>query len=106
MAMTERHPVEYAQQVERVQLVSAFLPSLLLGEYAPHDESDPGGMNMLDVRSGSWHEGCLAAVEADAERPRSGCAQGLASASCRRTRSWDASARTGSGGTGGARTAA
>lgn len=70
MAMTERHPVEYAQQVERVQLVSAFLPSLLLGEYAPHDESDPGGMNMLDVRSGSWHEGCLAAVEADAERLR------------------------------------
>jgi xylulokinase len=41
-------------QTERISLVSSFLASLFVQEYAPIDVSDGSGMNLLNIRSKEW----------------------------------------------------
>ena len=55
----QRHPQEYTQ-TSRISLVSSFLASLFLGAVAPIDISDACGMNLWDVKAGSWHQTLLA----------------------------------------------
>ena len=47
-------PDAYAD-TERIGLVSSFMASLLIGDYAPIDWSDGSGMNLLDIRRKRWH---------------------------------------------------
>jgi len=44
---------------QQISLVSSFGASLMLGAYAPIDESDGSGMNLMDLRSRKWSPTCL-----------------------------------------------
>lgn len=44
---------------ERISLVSNFMASLFIGDYAPIDLSDGSGMNLLDIWKREWSEKCL-----------------------------------------------
>ena len=46
-------PERYAQTV-RVHLVSSFLCSVLIGKDAPIDSGDGAGMNLLNLKTGTW----------------------------------------------------
>ena len=39
--------------------MSSFAASLFIGDYAPIDESDGSGMNLLDIRRKQWSQKCL-----------------------------------------------
>jgi len=67
MKIANKTPEIY-QQTERIQLISNFLASLLLGEYAPIDLSDGSGMNLLDIRQHKWSNVCLNACGNDLEK--------------------------------------
>ena len=56
--VAQRTPDVY-HQTERIQLLSNFLASVLLGDYAPIDLSDGSGMNLLDLRRHAWSDKCL-----------------------------------------------
>ncbi|MDR1498505.1 MAG: carbohydrate kinase [Puniceicoccales bacterium] len=56
-------PEAYAATV-RIHLVSSFLASVLIGGDAPVDRGDGAGMNLLNLRTGTWD-----AVIADATAP-------------------------------------
>jgi xylulokinase len=56
-----QRPEAYAE-TDRIALVSSFLPSILIGGYAPIDASDGSGMNLLDIKAGDWAPAALEAT--------------------------------------------
>lgn len=67
MKIAKKTPEIY-EQTERIQLISNFLTSILLGDYAPIDLSDGSGMNLLDIRQHKWSKECLNACGKDLEK--------------------------------------
>jgi len=62
--VAKRQPRVY-DSTERIALVSSFLCSLLIGDYAPIDYSDGSGMNLLDIRRKRWAPEVLRATARD-----------------------------------------
>lgn len=50
-----KYPDAY-QKTARISLVSSFLASVFLGKVAPLDIGDVCGMNLWDIKSGSWNQ--------------------------------------------------
>ncbi|KAL8901957.1 MAG: hypothetical protein Q9192_000258 [Flavoplaca navasiana] len=53
-----KYPAKY-QETSRISLVSSFLASIFLGKVAPFDISDVCGMNLWDIKAGTWNERLL-----------------------------------------------
>ncbi|CAF1148477.1 unnamed protein product [Adineta steineri] len=66
MKMSRTTPEIY-EQTERIQLLSNFLASILLGDYAPIDLSDGSRMNLFDIRQRKWSKDCLNICAKDLE---------------------------------------
>jgi len=62
----EKYPAAY-QDTERISLVSSFVASLFLGDYAPIDWSDGSGMNLLNIETKEWSLKALEAVTSPTE---------------------------------------
>lgn len=59
-------PEVYAN-TERIALVSSFVASLMIGDYAPIDRSDGSGMNMMNIYTSTWSEKALKSIGGDAD---------------------------------------
>lgn len=59
--VARRTPDVYAQ-TKHIRLISAFLPSVLVGSLVPTDASDASGMTLMDIRTRTWSEDCLTAT--------------------------------------------
>lgn len=53
-----KYPEKYAKTA-RINLVSSWLATIFLGKFAPFDISDVCGMNLWDVKNGTWNEKAL-----------------------------------------------
>ena len=54
----ETQPDVY-HDTERISLVSSFVASLLIGEYACIDHTDGAGMNLMDIKERIWSQKVL-----------------------------------------------
>ena len=57
----QKKPKEFHNS-ERISLVSSAFASILLGNYAPIDHSDGSGMNILNIKTGTWSQKALKAT--------------------------------------------
>ncbi|KAM7279821.1 hypothetical protein ACFE04_006955 [Oxalis oulophora] len=57
----ETHPDVY-RDTERISLVSSFMASVLIGDYACIDQTDGAGMNLMDIKSRTWSKLALEAT--------------------------------------------
>ncbi|KAI8611878.1 hypothetical protein BC830DRAFT_1045643, partial [Chytriomyces sp. MP71] len=64
----DTHRDEFAV-CERISLISSFIPSLLLGTYAPIDYTDGSGMNLLDLDTKQWHPTLLDSIAGPRHTP-------------------------------------
>lgn len=64
MKFVHEHPDCYAD-TERISLISSYMCSLLLGDYAAIDTSDGSGMNLLDLAAQDWSQELLDVVAPD-----------------------------------------
>ena len=46
-------------ETERISLISSFLASLFIGDYAPIEFGDGSGMNMLNIHEKTWDQNIL-----------------------------------------------
>ncbi len=60
----QTQPQAYAATA-RIGLVSSFVASLLIGDFAPIDVSDGSGMNLMDIRRKDWSPEALRATAPD-----------------------------------------
>ena len=49
-----KHSLKEYESTERISLVSSFLASLFIQDYAPIDVSDGSGMNLLNIHTKKW----------------------------------------------------
>ncbi len=54
IAKISQQQAEAYANTERIALVSSFMASLFVGDYAPIDTADGSGMNLMDIRSKTW----------------------------------------------------
>ncbi|XP_044474527.1 xylulose kinase 2-like [Mangifera indica] len=59
---------EVYENTEKISLVSSFMASLLIGDYACIDETDGAGMNLMDVKQRAWSKIALEATAPDLEK--------------------------------------
>ena len=52
--------------------MSSFAASLFIGDYAPIDDSDGSGMNLLDIRRRDWSDLCLDVSHGQWQTPSTG----------------------------------
>ena len=63
----KQDPGDYAKTAH-ITLISAFMTSLLVGRTAPLDAGDGYGMNLADIRSGTWSPAATEATAPDLEK--------------------------------------
>jgi xylulokinase len=63
----KEHPGDYEKTVH-ITLISAFLSSLLIGRTAPVDAGDGFGMNLADIRSGTWSPAAMKATAPELDK--------------------------------------
>lgn len=63
----ETQPEVY-QKTERISLVSSFMASLLIGEYACIDQTDGAGMNLMNIKQRAWSKIALEATAPGLEK--------------------------------------
>ncbi|KAF2717629.1 putative D-Xylulose kinase [Polychaeton citri CBS 116435] len=63
-----KYPDHY-EKTGRISLVSSFLASIFLGDVAPIDIGDVGGMNLWDIHAGDWEEELLALAAGGKGKP-------------------------------------
>ncbi len=56
---------EAYQETAHMALVSSFMASIIAGKIAPIDQGDGAGMNLMDIRSRTWHSAALQATAPD-----------------------------------------
>ncbi|KAK2575698.1 hypothetical protein KPH14_012088 [Odynerus spinipes] len=56
IAKIARRRSEAYSNTERISLISSFLASLFVGDFAPIDWSDGSGMNLLNIRTKDWDD--------------------------------------------------
>ena len=66
MRFHRKHPKEY-DETSHITLVSSWLATIFLGKFAPFDIADVCGMNLWDIKKGSWHQKLLELTAKDGD---------------------------------------